>query len=174
MRLKEILSVSGKPGLYVKIGATKNGIIVESLIDKKRIPVYASDKMSTLADISMFTTGEDVSLKDVFKKISEKENGAKSIDHKSDDKKLKEYFGQVMPEYDKDRVYVSDIRKVINWYNLLVANNQLDLSDEPQEVAEEEVKKEEETAEKPKKTEKKAAEKKPTGAKAAKDKKPTT
>ena len=171
MSLKEILSVTGKPGLYIKIASTKTGIIVESIIDKKRIPVYASDKMSTLADISMFTTGEDIMLKEVFRKISEKENGGKSIDHKSDDKKLKEYFEQVLPDYDKDRVYVSDIRKVFNWYNLLVANNLLDLSDEPEEVTEEEVKKEEEPAEKPKKTEKKAAEKKPAGAKAAKEKK---
>jgi hypothetical protein len=174
MRLKEILAVTGKPGLYVKIGGTKNGIIVESLIDKKRIPVYTSDKMMTLADISMFTTGEDVSLKDVFKKIFEKENGAKSIDHKSDDKKLKEYFEQVMPEYDKDRVYVSDIRKVFNWYNMLVANNLLDLSDEPEEATEEEVKKEEENPDKPKKTEKKVAEKKPAGTKSTKEKKSTT
>lgn len=171
MSLKEILSVTGKPGLYIKIASTKTGIIVESIIDKKRIPVYASDKMSTLADISMFTTGEDIMLKEVFRKISEKENGGKSIDHKSDDKKLKEYFEQVLPDYDKDRVYVSDIRKVFNWYNLLVANNLLDLSDEPEEVTEEEVKKEEEPAEKPKKTEKKAAEKKPAGAKEAKEKK---
>lgn len=171
MNLKEILSVSGKPGLYIKIASTKTGTIVESIIDKKRIPVYASDKMSTLADISMFTTGEDISLKEVFKMISEKENGAKSIDHKSDDKKVKEYFEQVVPEYDKDRVYVSDIRKVFNWYNLLVANNLLDLSDEPEEAAEEEVKKEEESPEKPKKTEKKAAVKKPAGDKSTKEKK---
>lgn len=171
MSLKEILSVTGKPGLYIKIASTKTGIIVESIIDKKRIPVYASDKMSTLADISMFTTGEDIMLKEVFKKISEKEKGAKSIDHKSDDKKLKEYFEQVLPDYDKDRVYVSDIRKVFNWYNLLVANNLLDLSDEPEEVAEEEVKQEEESPEKPKKTEKKAAVKKPAGEKSTKEKK---
>jgi hypothetical protein len=171
MDLKEILSVSGKPGLFKTISKTKTNIIVESLVDKKRIPVYASDKMSTLEDISIFTTDNDISLKEVFKKIHAKENGGVSIDHKSDDKKLKEYFEQVLPDYDKDRVYVSDIRKVFNWYNLLVANNLLDLSDEPEEMAEEEVKKEEEPAEKPKKTEKKAAEKKPAGAKAAKEKK---
>ncbi len=171
MNLKEILSVSGKPGLYIKIGTTKNGNILESLIDKKRIPVYASDKMSTLADINMFTTGEDISLKEVLKKIYAKENGGKSIDHRSEDKKLKEYFEQILPEFDKDRVYVSDIRKVFNWYNLLVANNMLDLSDEPEEVAEEEVKKEEESPEKPKKTEKKAAVKKPAGDKSTKEKK---
>ena len=134
------------------------------------MPVYATDKMSSLADISMFTTGEDIMLKEVFKKIFEKENGGKSIDHKSDDKKLKEYFEQVLPEFDKDRVYVSDIRKVFNWYNLLVANNLLDLSDEPEETAEEEVIKEEEVAEQPKKTEKKAAEKKPAAPKSAKEK----
>jgi hypothetical protein len=173
MDIKEILSVSGKPGLYIKIGSTKNGIIVESIIDKKRIPVYTSDKMSTLQDISMFTTENDISLKEVFKKIHAKENGGKSIDHKSDDKKLKEYFEQILPDYDKDRVYVSDIRKVFNWYNLLVANDLLDLTDKPEEPVEEEKKEEEETTDKPKKTVKKTAEKKPAGAKSAKDKKPT-
>jgi hypothetical protein len=174
MRLKEILSISGKPGLYVKIGASKNGIIVESIIDKKRIPVYTSDKMSTLADISMFTTGEDISLKEVFKKISEKENGAKSIDHKSEDKKLKEYFEQVLPDYDKERVYTSDIRKVFNWYNLLVEYELLDLSDELEVAAEEDAKEEvkkEEVPQKPKKIEKKATDKKPVGNKSTKEKK---
>jgi hypothetical protein len=174
MDLKEVLSVTGKPGLFVKIASTKNGIIVESLIDKKRIPVYASDKMSTLEDISMFTTGEDISLKEVFKKIHAKENGGKSIDHKSDDKKLKEYFELVLPEYDKERVYVSDIRKLFNWYNLLVTNNLLDLTDKPEEPVVEEKQEADEKVEKPKKIEKRTAEKKPAAAKSAKDKKTTT
>jgi hypothetical protein len=172
MRLKEIYSIGGKPGLYKKIGSTKNGAIVESLIDKKRIPVYASDKMSALSDISIFTTGDDISLKEVIKKIFEKENGAKSIDHKSDDKKLKEYFGQVMPDYDKDRVYASDIRKLLNWYNLLISLDILDLSDEPEETPEEKPKEEEkEVTEKPNETVTKTAEKKPSGTKSAKEKK---
>lgn len=175
MNLKEILSVTGKPGLYIKVAATKTGLIAESIVDKKRIPVYASDKMSTLEDISIFTTDEDISLKEVFKKIHAKENGGLSIDHKSDDKKLKEYFGQVLPEFDKERVYVSDIRKVFSWYNLLVAKELLDLTDKPEKPAEEEMKDvAEEVTEKPKKTAKKPAEKKPAAAKSAKDKKPTT
>lgn len=174
MDLKEIISVSGKPGLYIKIGATKTGIIVESVVDKKRIPVYASDKMSTLHDISIFTTNEDTTLKEVFKKIHAKENGSKSIDHKSEDKILKEYFEQVLPEYDKDRVYTSDIRKVIQWYNILVATDLLDLKDTPEETKEEITPEINETEEKPKKTAKPATDKKPSGTKSAKNKKPTT
>ena len=174
MELKEILSVSGKPGLYKKVGSTKTGLIAESLIDKKRIPVYASDKMSTLQDISIFTTENEISLKEVFKSIHVKENGGKCIDHKSDDKKLREYFEQILPTYDKDRVYISDIRKVFNWYNLLVTNDMLDLTDKPEESVEEEKKVDDDTIENPKKTIKKTAEKKPAAVKSAKDKKPTT
>ena len=167
MDLKEIITVTSKPGLYIKIGATKTGIIVESVIDKKRIPVYASDKMSTLQDISIFTTDEDTTLKEVFKKIHAKENGGKSIDHKSEDKILKEYFGQVLPEYDKQRVYVSDIRKVLNWYNILLTHDLLDLTDKPEEEAVEE---NIETAEKPKKSENNETTKKPAAVKSDKAK----
>jgi hypothetical protein len=138
MDLKEILSVTGKPGLYKTISKTKTNLIAESLVDKKRIPVYASDKMSTLADINIFTTGEDIPLKDVLKLIYDKENGGKSIDHKSDDKKLKEYFEQVLPTYDKGRVYASDIRKIFNWYNILQGFNLLDFTEKPEEVIVEE------------------------------------
>jgi hypothetical protein len=170
MDLKEILSVSGKPGLYKVVAHTKTGLIVESIIDKKRIPVYTSDKMSNMEDISIFTNDNDVQLREVFKLIHAKENGGISIDHKSDDKKLKEYFEQILPEYDKDRVYVSDIRKVFHWYNLLVTNELLDLTDKPEEPVEQEKKEVEEITDKPKKTVKKTAEKKPTGAKSVKDK----
>jgi len=173
MDLKEILSVTGKPGLYKKVAGTKTGIIAESLMDKKRVPVYASDKMSTLEDISIFTTDNDISLKEVFKKIHAKESGGKCIDHKSEDKKLREYFETVLPEYDKDRVYVSDIRKVLNWYNLLVSTDMLDLTDKPEEPAEKEKKEAEDSIEKPKKTVKKTAEKKPAAVKTTKEKKPT-
>jgi hypothetical protein len=158
MDLKEFLSVTGKPGLCKIIAKNKTGMIVESIIDKKRFPVYTSDKIINMEDVSIYTTGEDMQLGNVFKKIFDKENGGKSIDHKSDDKKLREYFEQILPEYDKDRVYASDIRKVINWYNILQSQSILDFSEKPEELpaevdnkAETDVK-----TEKPKKTVKKA------------------
>ena len=137
MELKEILSVSGKPGLFKVIAHTKSGLIVESLIDKKRIPVYASDKISNLEDISIFTTDEDILLKDVLKLIFDKEKGGPCIESKADDKKLKEYMEAVLPQYDKDRVYLSDIKKLFSWYNLLQKNNLLDFSEKPEEGGEE-------------------------------------
>ncbi len=136
MDIKEILSITGKPGLYKIISTIKTGMIVESLIDKKRIPIYPSDKISKMKDIYIFTTEEDMALIDIFKIISEKENGGKAISHKADDKKIREYFEQVLPTYDKERVYTSDIKKVFNWYNQLQENNMLDFS-EKEEVIEE-------------------------------------
>ena len=146
MDLKEILSVTGKPGLYKTIANTKTGIIVESLIDKKRVPVYASDKISNLEDISIFTTDKEKPLKEVFKLIYDKEKGGKCIDHKEADKKLKEYFEQILPDYDKERVYTSHIKKVFSWYNQLIENNLIDFSEKQEEatVSSEEPPKEEE------------------------------
>jgi len=134
MDLKEILSVTGKPGLYKTIANTKTGLVVESLIDKKRIPVYASDKISNLEDISIFTTDKEKPLKEVFKLIYDKEKGGKCIDHKEVDKKLKEYFEQILPDYDKERVYTSDIKKVFSWYNQLIENNLIDFSEKQEEA----------------------------------------
>jgi hypothetical protein len=134
MDLKEILSVTGKQGLFKTVAHTKSGLIVESLIDKKRIPVYPSDKISNLEDILIFTEDAEKPLKEVFKLIYDKENGGKSIDHKSEDKKLREYFEQVLPDYDKDRVYTSDIKKVFSWYNQLVENKLLDFTEKPEEA----------------------------------------
>ncbi|MCK9611868.1 MAG: DUF5606 domain-containing protein [Bacteroidales bacterium] len=138
MDFKEILSVSGKPGLYKIIAHTKNGLIVESLTDKKRIPVYTTDRISNLEDISIFTTDKEKPLVEILKLIYEKENGEKSLDHKSEDKKLKEYFEQILPDYDKDRVYASDIRKVFNWYNQLIGNKMLDFTEKQDEAKPEE------------------------------------
>ncbi len=159
MDLKEILSVAGKPGLHKTVAHTKTGLIVESLVDNKRIPVYASDKISNLEDIYIFTTETEKPLKEVFKLIYDKEKGGKCIGHKEDDKKLKEYFEQILPDYDKDRVYTSDIKKVFNWYNLLIENKLLNFTEKPEEAetvepAMEEAAAEEET--KVEKTEKKA------------------
>ena len=119
MDLKGILSISGYPGLYKLVSQGKNSIIVESLETKKRMPAYATSKISALEDIAIFTEDEDILLKKVFKNIYDKENGGESISHKSSANELKEYFAEVLPEYDRDRVYVSDIKRLINWYNIL-------------------------------------------------------
>jgi len=142
--LKGILSVSGHSGLFKLVAEAKNNIVVESLDTNKRMPVYSTAKVSSLEDIAIFTENEDVPLKDVFKAISDLENGGAAISVKSTDKELKAYFQKVLPEYDKDRVYVSDIRKVLLWYNALHEKNLLDFS-EP-DVKETEGEKTEDTA----------------------------
>ncbi len=129
MKLSEILSISGKSGLYILVSRSKSGVIVESISDKKRFPAFATDRISSLEEISMFTYDKDVPLKEVLKSIFDKENGGKAIDPKSDTKLLKEYMEAVLPEFDRDRVYVSDMKKLFTWYNLLQENNMLDFSE---------------------------------------------
>lgn len=128
--LKEILSISGKPGLYKLISNASNAIIVESIVDGKRFPAYSNSKIIALEDISIYTENEDMPLKEVFKRIFEKENGITSIGHKESSDKITAYIGTILPEYDKDRVYVSDMRKMIQWYNLLAEKKLLDFSEE--------------------------------------------
>ncbi len=131
--LKGILAISGQPGLYKHLAESKNNIIVESLETGKRIPAYSTTKISALEDIAIYTDTADVPLKDVFKAISEKENGGEAISHKSSADELKAYFGEVLPEYDRDRVYVSDIKKVLLWYNILQKKEMLDFTEEEEE-----------------------------------------
>jgi len=128
--LKGILAISGQPGLFKMVAESKNNIIVESLETGKRMPAYSTSKISALEDIAIFTDADDIPLKDVFKAISEKEDGGKTINHKSSSKELRDYFGEVLPEYDRDRVYVSDIKKVLLWYNTLQEKDMLDFSEE--------------------------------------------
>jgi len=139
MELKEILAVSGKVGLFKIVSQTKNGLIVESMLDKKRMPVYASDKISNLEEISIYSDDKEVPLKEIFKTIFDKEAGGKTIDSKSEDAKLKAYFAEVLPTYDREKVYASDIKKVFNWYNILHDNQMLVFEEETVEepVAEE-------------------------------------
>lgn len=121
--LKEILSITGKPGLFKLVSQGKNMLIVESLLDGKRIPAYAKDKVVSLGDIAIFTETEEVPLGQVFENIKAKESAAVcSIDAKADNDTLRKYMAEVLPEYDRDRVYPSDIRKLINWYNVLINN----------------------------------------------------
>ena len=127
--LKGILSVSGQSGLFKLVAESKNNIIVESLETLKRMPVHSTSKVSALEDIAIYTENGDVPLKDVFKSISEKENGGPAISPKASDKELKAFFEKVVPEYDKDRVYISDIKKVLMWYNTLHQNELLDFAE---------------------------------------------
>ena len=120
MALKDILVISGQSGLFRYISKGRNNVIVENLSDHKRTTIPATAKISMLEDIALFTENDDISLREVFAKMQTKESGGAAISHKSSDKELKIYFSEVLPEYDKDRVYLSDIRKVVMWYNLLL------------------------------------------------------
>lgn len=119
MNLAGIISISGKPGLFKVVAQGKNNIIVECINDKKRSPAYSSDRISALEDISIYTHDEDVSLKVILKTIFEKEKGAATISHKEDKKKLENYLLEILPNYDQERVYISDVKKIFQWYNLL-------------------------------------------------------
>lgn len=129
MDLSKILSISGKNGLYKLITQGKNNFIVESLEEGKRIPAFSHDGISTLDNISIFTEDEDVALGMVFQAIFKKENGAETPAILNDNAKLKKYFEEVLPNYDKERVYVSNIKKVLVWYNILVKHNLIDLEE---------------------------------------------
>jgi len=142
--LKDILSISGYGGLFKFISQGRNGIIVEALEDKRRMNASATAKISALEDIAIFTDTEDIPLKDVFKAISEKENGGEAIHHKSSANELKDYFEEVLPDYDKDRVYVSDIKKVVNWYNILHKFDMLNFDEDEEETEEKQEEKVEE------------------------------
>ena len=138
MILKDILAISGEPGLFKFIAQGKNAIIVEHLETKKRSSAYGSAKVSSLEDIAIFTDKEDMPLGKVFDLIHEKENGGPAIDSKADAPKLKIWFEGILPEYSKDKVYTSDIKKVVQWYNILHNLNLL-VKEEPKEAADEKV-----------------------------------
>jgi hypothetical protein len=120
MDLTGILSISGKPGLYKVVGQSKSTLIVESLSDGKRFPAHSSNRVSSLDDISIYTYGEDVPLREVFSAVYEKLEGKPSIDAKSSPEELRKFLGEVYPEFDKERVYNSDIKKLFQWYNALL------------------------------------------------------
>jgi hypothetical protein len=131
MDLKEIMSVSGQSGLFKFISQGRNGIIVEAFADKKRSFINASSKVSSLEDIAIFTSEEEVPLKQVLKNIFEKENGGPAPDPKSSSEVLKAFMEKILPTYDHDRVYVSDIKKLVSWYNTLLTLNMLNFDEEP-------------------------------------------
>ncbi|MDF2435680.1 MAG: hypothetical protein K0Q95_56 [Bacteroidota bacterium] len=140
MNLSGIISIAGMSGLYKVIAQSKNGLIVESLVDKKRIPAHSTNRVSALEDVSIYSTGDDVPLKEVFQKIFDKEKGAAAIDHKSADAELRSYFKKAFAEYDEERVYTSDIKKVLMWYNILQKEGLLETKEETEEESKKKVK----------------------------------
>ena len=139
MNLKEIITVSGKGGLFKMISRGNNNVIVESLLDKTRMPIFASMQASSLSDICMFTDSEDIPLEHVIKNIYVLEKGGKTLDaKKASADELKNKMAEVLPEYDRDRVHVSDMKKLFTWYNILQQNNLLVFDEEQEEEKKEE------------------------------------
>lgn len=121
MNLEKILAISGKPGLYALKVQTRSGFVAESLLDGKKITVGLRSNVSLLSEISMYTNSEEKPLAEVMRNIAIKEDEGPALSHKEDNAKLIAYFKEVLPDYDEDRVYPSDIKKVLNWYNMLQA-----------------------------------------------------
>ena len=136
--LKTILAISGKPGLYKLISQAKNMLIVEAVENKKRMPIYASDKVISLGDIAMYTNDDEVPLATVLESVKKKEDGkVASLDYKKASvEELHAFMAEVLPTYDRDRVHTSDIKKLIQWYNLLVSNGVTEFVEKAEEAAE--------------------------------------
>jgi hypothetical protein len=156
IQLKDILAISGKGGLFKFIAQARNGIVVESLEDQKRHVAPATARVSSLEDIAIFTIDEEVPLADIFYMIHEKSEGKETLSHKAAVEELKSQFKELVPEYDEDRVYVSDIKKVFQWYNQLHQHQLLEVIDKEEEKEEE---KEEDQKEAPAEKTEKVAEK---------------
>lgn len=138
MSFQKILAISGKPGLYELKVQTRSGFVAESLIDGKKITVGLRSNVSLLSEIAVYTYNEEVKLIEIFKTIAAKENGEPTISHKESDDKLKSYFREILPEFDEDRVYTSDIKKIFNWYNILQPKGYVTVDALNTEVKEEE------------------------------------
>ena len=138
--LKKILSISGKPGLYRLVSQSKNMIIVESLADGKRMPSHARDKVISLGDIAMYTESGEVPLSQVLESMKAVENGGKaSVTSKASTDELRNYFGTILSDFDRERVYPSDIKKLITWYNLLIEAGVTDFTAEEAEAPSEDI-----------------------------------
>ena len=135
MNLEKILAISGKPGLYVLRVQTRTGFVAESLLDGKKITVNLKSNVSLLSEISIYTYEGEKPLAEIMQKIADKENKGQAISHKEDNATLTAYFKEILPDYDEERVYPSDIKKVLNWYNMLQAKGLV--TDEVPAVAEE-------------------------------------
>ena len=119
MSLEKIMSIAGKPGIFNLVLQTRTGFVVESLLDKKKITMKLNSNVSLLSEIAIFTYNEEVKLFEIFKTIATKENCGATLSHKESNEAISKYFREILPEYDEDRVYASDIKKILNWYNLL-------------------------------------------------------
>lgn len=175
MDLSGIISISGKPGLFKVVAQAKNNIIVESLVDGKRVPAYSTDRISALEDISIYTLEEDKPLAEVYQSFYDKENGGAVLSHKESLNKLTTYLLEVLPNYDKERVYNSDIKKLFQWYNILHKADALKVEEKEEKKkapAKKEAKKDSEEKETKKAPAKKAETKKPAAKKPGPKKKP--
>lgn len=138
MELKDFISVAGKSGLHTIVGKSKNNVIVESLKDKKRFPIFNTNKISALSDISIYTYDEEILLSEVFDRIQKKYQKDAAISHLEKGDELRKVFEELIPNYDKEQVYNSDIKKVFQWYNILHETNNLvqeESNEEPDENA---------------------------------------
>lgn len=138
IKVKDLMAIAGKGGLFRYLAQARNGVVVESLLDGKRTVAPPTARVSALEDISIFAENEDIPLADVLFKIHEKEEGKITLDPKSSNEELKKYFAEILPEYDEDRVYISDIKKVLAWYNILHDLKMLEIIDKEEEKSEEE------------------------------------
>lgn len=145
MNLEGILAIGGKPGLYKLVAQSRGGVIVESLLEDKRFPVTQASNVSALSDIAIYTYAEEVPLADVFQKIADKENYGQAISHKAKTDELRDYMLEILEDYDQERVYNSDLKKLFQWYNLLQEKGLITKSEEKTEEVAEEVQAEEES-----------------------------
>lgn len=137
MSLEKVIAITGKPGLYKLVAQTRGGFVAESFLDNKRVSINTQQNVSVLSEIAIYTLSAEVPLKEVFQNIKKKENGgATSVKAKDSKDKLEAYFFEILPDYDEDRVYASDIKKVIQWYNLLLDQNMLDFEENSKETQE--------------------------------------
>mgnify|MGYP000080893893 FL=1 len=139
MDLKDIISISGKSGLFSVVGKSKNNVIVESITDKKRFPIFNSNKISALSDISIYTYDEEILLSEIYRKIFESNDGKKTILHSEDISKLRKKLEEFVPTYDQEQVYNSDIKKLFQWYNILHDTKNLKLKKSENDKDEEKV-----------------------------------
>ena len=139
MDLKDIISISGKSGLFSVVGKSKNNVIVESITDKKRFPIFNSNKISALSDISIYTYDEEILLSEIYRKIFESNDGKKTILHSEDISKLRKKLEEFVPNYDQEQVYNSDIKKLFQWYNILHDTKNLKLKKSENDKDEEKV-----------------------------------
>ena len=139
MDLSKILSISGKPGLYELVSTSKNGLVVSSIVDGKKFTAFNHFNISSLEEINVYTDSGEVSLKDILKKMARSLDFKEALSHKSSAKELEAFFVEAVPDYDKENVYTSDIKKIIQWYNLLAKKEMLVFEEEIEEASDAEV-----------------------------------